>query len=230
MWSREWLLTLARPRSVVVKLAMPLILGVPLVAGRAPTFWAGMLLTVLVAMVGAVGSAMTLARARQSGLLSRLAMSPRSAWRVLGGVIAAGVVVDLIQLLPVVVTIAIAGAGLDTISVLGLAMLAALLVGHLLGCLVAALAGGVAEVLLDVSVLLAPLLFLGGIFTGVPREGWRAAVAVADPFGELHSAWISALGGTAAFSPLTIVAVAGVSIALCVAGLAALCRPLLERR
>ena len=53
--------------------------------------------------------------------------------------------------------------------------------------------------LLDVAVLLAPLLFLGGLFTGVPRDGWRWIVAQVDPFSYLHAAFIGALGGSPSF-------------------------------
>lgn len=227
---RELVVAAARPRAMALRVAIPLVLAVPLVAGRAPTFWAATLLTVLVAMVGAVGSAMTLARARQSGLLVRLALSPRPGWRVLGGLVAAGVTVDLVQLLPVMLVAVVGGGAPGSLAPLVVAVLAALLLGHLLGCAVAVLAGGVAEVLLDVSVLLAPLLFLGGLFTGVPRTGWRAPVALADPFGELHSAWIAALGGSPAFPAGVVTGVAVVAALVCAGLLGLLSRPLLERR
>jgi len=44
MVGREWLTTIARPRSLAVRTVMPLLLAVPLVTGHAPTFWAGMAL------------------------------------------------------------------------------------------------------------------------------------------------------------------------------------------
>jgi hypothetical protein len=228
---RELLVAAARPRSLALKVGIPLVLALPLILGGAPTFWAGMLLTVLVAMVGAVGTAVTLARARQSGLLVRLALVPRPGWRVVGGVVAAGAMVDLLQLLPVILLVAIAGsATLAEWAALVLAVLAGLLTGSLLGCLVACLAGGVGEVLLDVCVLLAPLLFLGGLFTGVPRQGWGWPVALVDPFGELGSAFIGAMDGTPAFSPATVLLVSAVAIVLVLAAVGLLSRPLLERR
>ncbi len=228
---RELLVEAARRRALCLKVGIPLVLALPLVLGGAPTFWAATLLTVLVAMVGAVGSAVTLARARQSGLLVRLSLVPRPGWRVLGGVIGAGAAVDLLQLLPVIVVVGVAGgAAPEWWAALILAVLAGLLTGSLLGCLVAALAGSVGEVLLDVCVLLAPLLFLGGLFTGVPRQGWGWPVALVDPFGELGSAFIGALGGDPAFSPPVVVAAGAVAVAVSLAGIAALSRALLERR
>lgn len=228
---RELLVVAARRRALALKVGIPLVLAVPLVAGGAPSFWAATLLAVLVAMVGAVGSAVTLARARQSGLLVRLALAPRPGWRVLGGVVVAGALVDLLQLVPVMVVVAVGGGAEPAWwPALAVATLGALLCGSLLGCLVATLAGGIGEVLLDVCVLLAPLLFLGGLFTGVPRSGWGWGAALADPFGELGSAFIGALGGSPAFGPVTVIVAGGLAIATSLAAIAGLSRALLERR
>ena len=200
-WGREWLVTLAHPRALAMRVAVPLALAVPLVAGGAPTFWAAMLLTVLVAMVGAVGSAMTLARARASGHLVRLAVAPGPPWRPVGEWVLASAAVDAVQLLPALaVTVAGGGAGPAAIAALALTVGSTLLAANVLGCALALLAGGAAEVLLDVAVVLAPLLFLGGLFTGVPRQGWRLVAARLDPFSHLHSSLIAALGGERTFS------------------------------
>jgi hypothetical protein len=231
MWTREWLLTLARPRSVVVKLAMPLLLGVPLVTGRAPTFWAGMLLTVLVAMVGAVGSGVALARARSGGLLARLAVVPRSPARVVGGWVLAAAAVDTVQMLPVAAVVIAGGGSADAAAALALILCipAVVLATNVLGCVLSLLADGPGEVLLDVVVVLAPLLFLGGLFTGVPAAGWRWWAARLDPFAYLHSAFVGALGGSPAFTPGEVLVAAAVTAAVALAGIGLLGRTLLER-
>jgi len=201
-WGREWLVALAHPRALAMRVAVPLLLAVPLVAGGAPTFWAGMLLTVLVAMVGAVGSAMTIARARASGHVARLAVAPGPPWRPVGEWVLASAAIDMVQLLPALaIVVAGGGAGPAAASALALTVASTLLAANVLGCALALLAGGAAEVLLDVAVVLAPLLFLGGLFTGVPRQGWRLAVARLDPFSHLHSSLIGALGGDRTFAP-----------------------------
>jgi ABC-type multidrug transport system permease subunit len=231
MWAREWLVTLARPRSVVVKLAMPLILAGPLVAGGAPTVWAGMLLTVLVAMVGAVGAGVALARARSSGLLARLAVVPRPAWRVVGGWVMAAAAVDTVQMLPVAAVVlaggAAAGAG-PTVALL-LCIPAVVLATNALGCALSLLAEGPGEVLLDVVVVLSPLLFLGGLFTGVPRDGWRWWAARLDPFAYLHSGFVGALGGSPTFGAGEVTVAALLTAAVAAAALALLSPRLLGR-
>lgn len=228
MWTREWLLTLARRRSAVVKLAMPLVLAVPLVAGGAPTFWAGMLLTVLTAMIGAVGSGVALARARSSGLLARLAIVPRAPGRTVGTWVGAAAAVDTVQLLPVAVVVIAANPAPFPALALVVCIPAVVLLTNTLGCLLSLLAGGPGEILLDVVVVLAPLLFLGGLFTGIPRDGWRSVAARVDPFAYLHSAFTGALGGTPTYGAADVLIAAAVTAVLSLAALAVAGRALLR--
>ncbi|MBV8446002.1 MAG: ABC transporter permease [Candidatus Dormibacteraeota bacterium] len=214
MFSRELLVTVARPRALLIKVCVPLILTVPLVAGHAPTFWAAMLLAVLCAMIGTVGAAVGIARARESGLLPRLALVPKPAWRVVGGWAAGSALVDAVQLAPAIAVLLViapvtVGAGLALVC----DVVAVLLLANALGCAVAAVGAGPGEVLLDTTVLLAPLLFLGGLFTGVPRAGWRWVAATIDPFSYLHAAFIGALGGDPAFGAMSVVLAALITAA-----------------
>lgn len=230
-WGREWLVTLAHPRALAMRVAVPLLLAVPLVTGGAPTFWAAMLITVLVAMVGAVGSGMTLARARASGHLARLAVTPGPAWRATGSWVLAAAAVDVVQLLPALTVVVVGGgAGAEAAGSLLLCVASTLLLANVLGCALALLAGGAAEVLLDVAVVLAPLLFLGGLFTGVPRQGWRFLAARLDPFAHLHSGLIGALGGDRTFAPAEDAAAALCGAALALLALVPLGRAMLRRR
>jgi ABC-2 type transporter len=200
--ARELAIVLGRPRALVIKAGLPLALAVVLVAGHAPTFWAAMLLTVLVAMVGAVGTAVTVSRAREAGFLTRLSATPGSRPRLIAGWVLAAAAVDLVQLLPVAIAaLVVGGAGPAELGVLVVALAGTLVVTNVLGCLVTLAAAGAAEVLLDVVVVLAPLLYLGGLFTGIPADGWRSVAGAADPFAHLHSAFIGLLGGTATYSP-----------------------------
>ena len=231
LFARELLVTASRPRALVLKVVIPLVLTVPLLTGHAPTFWAGMLFTVLTAMTGTVGAAMNIARARESGLLSRLAITPRSPGRSMLSWVTASTLVDALQLIPVLLAIfmlapATAPAALSLVLIEG----AVLFLANALGSVVAAAGGGAGEVLIDVLVLLAPLMFLGGLFTGVPRDGWRWIAAQVDPFSYLDSAFIRALGGVAAFDARSVVLAAALTAATGVAVLLGLGRIVLRRR
>jgi hypothetical protein len=228
--ARELAIVLSRRRALAIKAGLPLALAVILVVGHAPTFWAGMLLTVLVAMVGAVGTAVSVSRAREVGFLTRLAATPGSRARLLVGWVLAAAAVDAVQLVPVAIAVLLTGGGGATeFAVLLVVLTAVLVVTNVLGCLITLAAASAAEVLLDVVVVLAPLLYLGGLFTGVQADGWRAAVAAADPFSHLHSAFIAVLGGTATYSAGVDIAAAVAAALLATAALSALSRRVLER-
>ncbi len=108
--------------------------------------------------------------------------------------------------------------------------LAVLFLANVLGSVVAAAGGGAGEVLIDVLVLLAPLMFFGGLFTGVPRDGWRWIAAQVDPFSYLNSAFIRALGGVAAFDERSIVVAAALTAAAGAVLILSLGRLVLRRR
>ena len=227
---RELAIVLSRPRALAIKAGLPLALALVLVAGHAPTFWAAMLLTVLVAMVGAVGTAVTVSRARDAGFLTRLAATPGSRPRLLIGWVLAAAGIDVVQLLPVAIAAWLTGGGGATeFAVLATVLAATLVVTNVLGCVITLAAATAAEVLLDVVVLLAPLLYLGGLFTGVPAGGWRAVVAAVDPFSHLHSAFIGMLGGSATYpGGADVIAALGAAL-VAIAALAGLSRRILER-
>jgi hypothetical protein len=132
-------------------------------------------------------------------------------------------------MLPVAVVVIATGASPLAALALLACIPAVVLLTNTLGCALSLLADSPGEVLLDVVVVLAPLLFLGGLFTGVPRDGWRWIAARIDPFAYLHSAFVGALGGTPTFSAGEVMVAALLTAALSVAALAALSRALLAR-
>jgi len=228
---RELMVSAARPRALLIKTVVPLVVILPLLLGHAPTFWAPMLLTVLLAMVGAVGSAVTIARARESGLLMRLTLIPRPASRAVISWVGGAVIVDALQLLPALVALFVL-APTSTSAVLAVIAIsiATLVAANTIGCLVSLLGGGPGEVLVDLAVVLGPLLFLGGLFSGIPREGWRWIAALVDPFAYAHSAFISALGGTPTFGMRAILVAAGATVIGSAVVLALAARFVLRRR
>ncbi len=227
---RELAIVVSRRRALAIKAGLPLALAVVLVAGHAPTFWAGMLLTVLVAMVGAVGTAVSVSRARETGFLTRLAATPGSRPRLLTGWVLAAAGVDVVQLGPVAVAVLVTGGGgASEFGVLLVVLAGTLVVTNVLGCLITLAAASAAEVLLDVVVILAPLLYFGGLFTGVPATGWRAVLAALDPFSHLHSAFIALLGGTATYSAGADLAAAVAAALVATGALSMLSRRVLER-
>ncbi|HUY09846.1 MAG TPA: ABC transporter permease [Candidatus Dormibacteraeota bacterium] len=231
LWQLELRGTLARRRALVIKLAFPLVLVIPLVTTGAPPFFAGMLLTVLFAMVGTVGTGVTITRARGSGWLDRLAVLPLPAWRVGLELFFAGWLVDALQATLVLTVIAIADRpDPATLATTWLLALSALAFSGAIGLGIAALTDHAGEAMLYLAVVLAPLLFLSGLFTGVPAVGFRYWVAQVLPFSYLHEGFQLLLGGNPPYGdPLSFLIAAVVFLAISLAATAALGRAILAR-
>ncbi len=227
----ELLATLARRRALAIKLIFPLVLVVPLVATSAPPFFAAMLLTVLVTLIGAVGTGVTVVRARGGGWLARLAVLPISPARVGLDLWLASFAVDAVQG-SIVTALILAWRQPD--PMVGLTcwalVLAVLAIANALGLALAALTDHPGETMLGLAVLLAPLLFLAGIFTGVPASGPRAWIAVVLPFTYLDEVFQLVLGGSPPQGgPTSFALAAAVTVVVAVAAAAALGRAVLRR-
>lgn len=231
LWELELRGTLARRRALIIKLAFPLVLVIPLVTTGAPPFFAAMLLTVLIAMVGTVGTGVTITRARGSGWLDRLAVLPLPAWRVGLELFFAGWLVDTFQATLVLVVIAIAERpDPATLCTTWLLALAALAFSGAIGLGITTLTDHPGEAMLYLAVVLAPLLFLSGLFTGVPAGGLRYWVAQILPFSYLGEGFQLLLGGNPPYGdPLGFLIAAVVFFAVSVAATAALGRAVLSR-
>ncbi|MGC2190709.1 MAG: ABC transporter permease [Candidatus Dormiibacterota bacterium] len=231
LWQLELRGTLARRRALVIKLAFPLVLVIPLVTTGAPPFFAGMLLTVLIAMVGTVGTGVTITRARGSGWLDRLAVLPLPAWRVGLELFFAGWLVDALQATLVLVVIALAERpDPATLATTWLLALSALAFSGAIGLGIAALTDHPGEAMLYLSVVLAPLLFLSGLFTGVPAEGIRFWIAQILPFSYLDEGFQLLLGGNPPYGdPMAFLIAAIIFLAISLVATAALGRAILAR-
>ena len=145
--------------------------------------------------------------------------------------VAGSTVIDAIQLVPALIVIfALAPVTAPAALSLVLILIAVLFMANVLGSVVSSAGGGAGEVLIDVVVLLAPLLFFGGLFTGVPRDGWRWIAAQVDPFSYLNSAFTGALGGVADFDARTVVLAACVTAVVSALVIVGLGRIVLRRR
>jgi ABC-type multidrug transport system permease subunit len=231
LWQLELRGTLARRRALAIKLAFPLVLVIPLVAADAPPFFAGMLLTVLIAMVGTVGTGVTVTRSRGAGWLDRLAVLPLPAWRVGLEIFFASWLVDALQGTMVLAVIAVADRpDPATLATTWLMALAALAFSGAIGLGIAAMTDHAGEAMLYLAVVLAPLLFLSGLFTGVPATGFRFWVAQILPYSYLHEGFQLLLGGNPPYGdPFSFLVAAVVFLVVSIVATAALGRAVLAR-
>src|SRR5438094_4932141 len=100
IWQRELVEFAQRRRALVIKLAFPLVFGIPLVVA-APPVYAAVTLTMLIAIIGALGAGAVLTRERQSGLTLRYRTLPVTPGRLLIERLSTSAPIDSLQLAPV---------------------------------------------------------------------------------------------------------------------------------
>ncbi len=218
IWQRELVEFVQRRRALAVKLTFPLLVGLPLLYSQAPPFYAAMALTMLVAIIGALGAAAVLTRERSAGITLRFRLLPVRPGPLLVERLAATAFIDFVQVLPVLALIAVRHP--DRVRwwpTLLLATAAVLLTGNVLGAGASTLSRSPGEVMLYVFIPLLPALFLSSVF--VPLSPPLASLSPALPFFYLHEALLGALGGQAAL-PLLEVTLAGAGCLVGAAGLA----------
>ena len=201
VWQRELIEFAQRRRALVIKLAFPLLLAIPLVLGGAPVVYAAMGLTMLVAIIGAIGSGAVLTRERQSGLTVRYRTLPVTPGRLLIERLATNATIDFVQVLPVLLLVTIRHP--DTLAwwpALIVGTGAVLLIGNLLGAVASTLSDSPGEVMLYVVIPLLPLLYLSGVFVTL-HEPALLVISRLLPFSYLHEALLGALGGQPTLLP-----------------------------
>jgi hypothetical protein len=194
IWQRELVEFAQRRRALTIKLAFPLLIGIPLVAA-APPFYAAMSLTMLTAIIGTMGSGAVLTRERQSGLTLRYRTLPVTPGRLLIERLSTSALIDLMQLTPVLVLIALRRPSeFAWWPALLLSTAAVLLLGNLMGAVASTLSDSPGEVMLYVFIPLLPLLYLSGVFTPVAHPALLVITRLL-PFSYLHESLLGALGG-----------------------------------
>jgi ABC-type multidrug transport system permease subunit len=194
IWQRELVEFAQRRRALVIKLAFPLVFGIPLVIAAPPVYTA-ISLTMLIAIIGALGAGAILTRERQSGLTLRYRTLPVTPGRLLIERLSTSALIDLMQVTPVLVLIALRRpTQFAWWPAMVLSTAAVLLIGNLMGAVASTLSDSPGEVMLYVFIPLLPLLYLSGVFTAL-REPALLAVSRLLPFSYLHEALLGALGG-----------------------------------
>ncbi|MGC1184921.1 MAG: ABC transporter permease, partial [Candidatus Dormiibacterota bacterium] len=152
-------------------------------------------------------------------------------WRVGLELFFAGWLVDALQATLVVAVIAIASRpDPATLATTWLMALAALAFSGAIGLGIAALTDHPGEAMLYLAVVLAPLLFLSGLFTGVPALGIRYWIAQILPFSYLDEGFQLLLGGNPPYgNPMAFLIAAIIFLTVSLAGAASLGRAILVR-
>lgn len=194
-WSVEWRIALRRRRLLALNTAIPLLLVAPVAVGAAPAHHGAAVVAVLFVVFGVFGSAIPLVRDAESGLLSRWILGGVRPGPWLAGRTAAQTLLDLVELTPSLLLLALlGGADVGDWASLTFALCIALLVANTLGIWVAAAARSLAEGALFGAVTALLLLHGSGVFRAAAPGTWQARIETWIPFRALHESLLATLG------------------------------------
>ena len=225
---REFLEFGQRRRALVIKMAFPLVVGLPLLTSSAPPFYAGMALTMLMTIIGALGTGAVLSRERAVGLQARYRLLPRRPGRLLLERMAASTAIDLVQLVPILGLLAVRHPGAAAWwPALLLAVVGTVLCANVLGALASTFTTAPGEVMLYVLLPLLPAFYLAGVFAPVTTPVQHAA-SIFLPMTYLHDGLLGALQGSPRLSAASVATGGALTLLVGVAASLASARRVLE--
>lgn len=195
VWGLEWRQAARRRRVVAFSAGVPLLLVAAVALGRAPAAHAALVYTVLFTFFGTFGAAVPWARDDERGMLGRLVLTGIGMPSIVGQRLLASALVDLIELLPSLLLIAVVhraepGEAARLLGAVGLG----LVVANALGVLVASIARSLAETALLAAVSALLLLHGAGVFRAPMPGSFAEAVQRTVPFHYMHEAIRAAVG------------------------------------
>jgi hypothetical protein len=206
---------LAQRRLFMLNTMVPLGLVLPIGIGGAPRVHAAVVFTLIFTFFGVFGQAIPLARDAERGLTARYLLAGVSPHAFFAQRIAAHAALDLAQLAPALLVIAIVyrAAGPDIAALAGAALLA-LVAANAIGVLIAAAARSIAEAALFASITALFALHAAGVFRSPAPGSFAGNLSSAVPFTRLHEATQAALG-TPGAAPSSWTAAWASTLAIC---------------
>jgi hypothetical protein len=210
----ELRVALAQRRLFLLNTIVPLALVLPIGLGGAPRVHAAVVFTLIFTFFGVFGQAIPLARDAERGLTARYFLAGVSPHTFFAQRIAAHAAVDLMQLTPPLLVIAIVyQVAAPAMAALAAAALLALVAANAVGALIAAAARSIAEAALFASVSALFALHAAGVFRSTVPGSTAHHLQTAVPFTRLHEAMQTAVG-TPASAPVSLAAAAVSTLAI----------------
>jgi hypothetical protein len=201
IWQRELVEFTERRQALAIKLAYPLVLGIPLLFSRVPVSSTAIALTMLVGLTSALGTGAVLSRERASGLALRYRLLPVRPGTLLVERLAVYAAIDVLQFAPLLVLLGFRHPEAAAFwPALVVTVAGSMLFANLLGAFVSTLSRAPAEVMLYTIIPLLACFYLSGIFVS-PQQPLLVVVSRLLPFSYLHEALLGSLGAGASLAP-----------------------------
>jgi ABC-type multidrug transport system permease subunit len=213
-WKREMAEDLKSKKALLLKFLVPLIFLVPLLIAPIPTVARASGFVMVILFVGIFGSAVRLARLRESRMLERLAVLPLSPRQMVAEYIGAHSVFDMLQLaVPLLIFTSMVHPLPIGVLWIGVSYVASIVGANALGVLVALMAGSSGEGHLYGILTVLIAAGLSGLFFVTLPDALQG-IGLLLPFRYLVDAFVSGGAGVNPYLMVQGAAVGGVLVVL----------------
>jgi len=196
LWQIEILEDIKNKKALILKFLLPLFFLSPLMTARLPENLKAVFFSLAVLFIGTFGSAVGLVRLRESKMLERLAILPKSRSILVSDYILSNAIFDILQMFaPLAVITLLGGPQPLRVLLVFICYITAILSANALGVLVSLITSSSGEVHLYAILT---VLFIGGL-SGLfilPTHGSLTTAFAMLPFRQLADSLIYAWGGT----------------------------------
>jgi ABC-2 type transport system permease protein len=220
-WKKDVALFFGRRFALLIKMLYPVAIIVPVAASGIPAEYAAAVVGIVAVMAGTFGAGESLTIDLNDGILTRVALTPVSPYRVVFEVLAVNAVLDFVQLLPALAIVYV----LHPISLVWVlaatfAVFATLVMANCIGIFIANFTSSPADVLLYATAILFPLIYISGFFRNQNPEGILALLRNFVPFAYMNEALKAVFGLPVRTAPFEVFVYPTV---ICAALVAAVC-------
>ena len=204
-WKKDVVMFFSKKIALFLKFLYPIALIVPVAASGIPPRYGAAVIGIVAVMAGTFGAGETLTTDLNDGILARLAMTPRSPYRIVFEVLAVNAALDFLQILPALAIVYI----LHPVSLVWLlaasfAVFLTLVAANCIGIFIANFTTSPADVLLYATAILFPLIYLSGFFRNRHPSGILATLRDFIPFSYMNDALGKVFGMTTTFTPAEV--------------------------
>jgi ABC-2 type transport system permease protein len=204
-WKKDVALFFSRRFALILKMLYPVAIIVPVAASGMPAKYAAAIIGIVAVMAGTFGAGESLTIDLNDGILVRVALTPLSPYRIVFQVLAVNAVLDLVQLLPALLTVYL----LHPVSIVWVfaatfAVFATLVTANCIGIFISNFTSSPADVLLYATAILFPLIYLSGFFRNQHPTGILQTLRGFVPFAYTEDALKTVLGLSTGTTPLEI--------------------------
>jgi len=204
-WKKDVALFFSRRFALLLKMLYPVAIIVPVAASGMPAKYAAAVVGIVAVMAGTFGAGESLTIDLNNGILARVALTPLSPYRIVFEVLAVNAVLDLVQLLPALLSVYL----LHPVSLIWalaatLAVFATLVTANCIGIFIANFTSSPADVLLYATAILFPLIYVSGFFRNQHPTGLMEALRGFVPFAYANDALKTVFGLNTGTTPLEI--------------------------